>query len=118
MMKDNCNCNSQNNWQNQGMNRNCGRADHIGQRGGYGMDASCGRESEPNHDPCYHKELPVDRIKPGMGYVPWQNFENVLCAKDGLAQGTIFGDLILPFYGSPIHGRNVHGNSGNGRRCR
>ncbi|MBD5089165.1 MAG: spore coat associated protein CotJA [Clostridiales bacterium] len=46
-----------------------------------------------------------------MGYVPWQSFENVLCAKEGFEQGTIFADLILPFYGSPMRG-----NSGNGRR--
>ena len=77
------------------------------------MESSCGREDEPNTNPCYHKELPVDRIKPGMAYVPWQSFENVLNAKEGLEHGTIFADLILPFYGS-----SMKGNSCNGRRCR
>lgn len=113
MMQDSCSCNNQNNWQNQGMNRNCGRPNCMGQRGSYKMESSCCREGEPNTDPCYHKELPVDRIKPGMGYVPWQSFENILCAKEGLEHGTIFADLILPFYGS-----SMHGNSGNGRRYR
>ncbi len=35
-----------------------------------------------------------------MAYVPWQEFENVLDAECGLAQATIFEDLIFPFIGS------------------
>lgn len=35
-----------------------------------------------------------------MAYVPWQTFENVLDAGCGLAQGSIFEDLVFPFIGS------------------
>lgn len=35
----------------------------------------------------------------GMSYVPWQKFEQVLDAENGLAHGTIFAELVLPFYG-------------------
>lgn len=55
-------------------------------------------------DPCCREEKPVDEMDPGMGYIPWQKFENVLCAEEGFVHGTIFKDLILPFYGRPIDG--------------
>lgn len=35
-----------------------------------------------------------------MAYVPWQSFENVMDGCSGLAQGTIFEDLIFPFVGA------------------
>lgn len=35
-----------------------------------------------------------------MAYVPWQSFENVSEPSCGLAQGTIFEDLVFPFVGS------------------
>lgn len=34
-----------------------------------------------------------------MAYVPWQCWENIYEANQGLKQGTIFADLDLPFYG-------------------
>lgn len=34
-----------------------------------------------------------------ISYVPWQHFEQVLDAEHGLDHGTIFAELILPFYG-------------------
>lgn len=35
-----------------------------------------------------------------MAYVPMQSFENVMDASCGLAQGSIFEDLVFPFIGS------------------
>jgi hypothetical protein len=34
-----------------------------------------------------------------MAYVPWQRFDQVLDAEHGLNHGTIFAELVLPFYG-------------------
>lgn len=33
-------------------------------------------------------------------YVPWQNFEHVMDAQKGLNHGTIFAELVMPFYGA------------------
>ena len=35
----------------------------------------------------------------GMGYVPWQEWDCVYNVDEGLAKGTIFPCLDLPFYG-------------------
>jgi hypothetical protein len=35
----------------------------------------------------------------GIGYVPWQQWECVYNPDEGLARGTIFPSLDLPFYG-------------------
>ncbi len=35
----------------------------------------------------------------GMGYVPWQQWECTYSPEEGLAKGTIFPSLSLPFYG-------------------
>lgn len=113
MMQDNCNCNGQNNWNRQGMNQGCSKAGRMEQRGGCNREAGYGQNGDRNPNPCYHKELPVDRMKLGMGYVPWSTFENVMCAKDGMEHGTIFADLVLPFTGT-----GSYETMGNGRRCR
>lgn len=58
-----------------------------------------------------------------MAYVPWQTFENVMDGKCGLAQGSIFEDLIFPFVGSQAAcqsmDRTSHQsqNRSYGRRC-
>lgn len=36
----------------------------------------------------------------GSAYVPWQHFEQVMDAEKGLNHGTIFAELVLPFYGA------------------
>ena len=61
------------------------------------------RDEKEKREGC-REEKPVDEMDPGMGYIPWQKFENVLCAEEGFVHGTIFKDLILPFYGRPIDG--------------
>ena len=34
-----------------------------------------------------------------MAYVPWQHWSDVMCASEGLKAGTIFPELVFPFYG-------------------
>lgn len=34
-----------------------------------------------------------------MAYVPWQDFIHVMNGSDGLCHGTIFKELVMPFYG-------------------
>lgn len=46
----------------------------------------------------------------GMGYVPWQQWECVYNPAEGLARGTIFPSLDLPFYGCIPRG--FHCNKG------
>lgn len=41
----------------------------------------------------------VDHMMPGMGFVPWQKWEDVYCIDDGLENGTIFGQLNKPYIG-------------------
>ena len=40
-------------------------------------------------------ELPL-----GSAYVPWQKFEQVFEADKGFMYGSIFAELVLPFYGA------------------
>lgn len=51
---------------------------------------------------CYGEEQPVDSMGVGMAYVPWQRFENVMDAEEGLECGTIFRELVMPYYGRPV----------------
>jgi len=48
----------------------------------------------------------------GSAYVPWQRFEQVFEPEKGLMYGSIFAELVYPFYGA----RAACGNMGNGRR--
>lgn len=57
-----------------------------------------------------NREQGVDCMPVGMGYVPWQQFRDVLDGRSGLARGTIFQELDLPFMCYSCH-------NGNGRRC-
>lgn len=52
-------------------------------------------------------ELPL-----GSAYVPWQRFEQVFEAEKGLMYGSIFAELVFPFYGA----RAACSNQMNGRR--
>ena len=54
--------------------------------------ADCDKTSSLNTDPL--RGMPL-----GMGYVPWQEWRNTYPVNEGLANGTIFPCLNLPFYG-------------------
>lgn len=60
-------------------------------------------------DPVY-KNMPVDCMQIGIGYVPWQKFENRLEAEQALQHGTLFKDLVMPYTGKCM------GYEGRGRR--
>lgn len=52
----------------------------------------CDADSSMHNDPIYG--MPV-----GMGYVPWQQWEEIYNPCDALKAATIFPSLNLPFYG-------------------
>lgn len=54
------------------------------------------------HPMCQRDVRPVDEMNPGMGYVPWQNFENLYDSCEGFQKGSIFKNLIFPFLGRPV----------------
>ena len=55
---------------------------------------------------CYDKTIDGSSKKSlAMAYVPWQEWKNVMCAKEGMEKGTIFSDLVLPFYGCKYRNR-------------
>lgn len=56
------------------------------------VDRKCGYHVEEDRiDKCINK-LPL-----AMAYVPMQRWENVCDAPSGLAQGSIFKDLVKPY---------------------
>lgn len=59
-----------------------------------------------------YKGLPL-----GSAYVPWQQFRNVLDAGKGINHGTIFAELILPFYGASAACQNTNARRGNCEHC-
>ena len=38
-----------------------------------------------------------------MAYVPMQQWRDILNCEDALANGTLFGELVLPFYPTPCN---------------
>lgn len=71
------------------------------------------REHDHEHDHDHEYEVLaercLDRLPLGMTYVPFQKWENVVDAATGLAHGSIFMDLVLPFYGD----KNCYGMRGD-----
>ena len=67
---------------------------------------SCKDMERTQNKVCEQEKMPVDKMGIGMGYVPWQKYKNVACADKGMTQGTIFEDLVKPFYGC---GKNERG---------
>lgn len=49
----------------------------------------------------------LDELPLAIAYVPWQKWQNVMCAKDGIGHGTIFAELVMPFYGCIKHRREL-----------
>jgi hypothetical protein len=57
--------------------------------------------------------IPGNELSLAMAYVPWQKWRKVSCANKGLADGTIFEELIFPFI--PSQGCNTCGRRGDRR---
>ncbi len=68
-------------------------------------DDSCGCESELREEvkrEICNEDLAntcLDRMPIAMAYVPFQKWRKVFDAPTGLAHGTIFEELVLPFCG-------------------
>lgn len=62
-------------------------------------DSSCGPSKDEGLDKCVDKTIAkcVNDLPLAMAYVPMQRWENVCDASSGLAQGTIFKDLVKPY---------------------
>jgi len=57
-------------------------------------------EMKHRHMPCdMDDDFIMDSFPVGMTYVPWQKWQNIYDAHEGLSAGTIFKDLDLRFYG-------------------
>lgn len=51
---------------------------------------------------CDRGVEPVDEMMPGMGFVPWQKWEEVYCVEEAIENGTIFAQLNKPYIGRPL----------------
>jgi hypothetical protein len=61
----------------------------------------CDRCDKDHFDHCDkdHLENCIDKLPLAMAYVPFQKWRKVLDGAAGLEAGTIFQELIKPFYG-------------------
>lgn len=51
---------------------------------------------------CNRGDAPVDKMKPGMAFVPWQKWEDIYDMEKALERGTIFCELDKPYLGRPV----------------
>ena len=127
MREQGCNCNRQNQWNGNSRQMCRGRNNSYynsmyQNRQNYPMKntCSCGNEySQTEQEEMEYvkmgcgkqtsMESGVDRMKPGMGYVPWQKFQQLLDPEDALKNGTIFKELVLPYTGIRGRGGNCNG---------
>ena len=100
----NCNMNRNMNRGNCGMNRNMGNTCNNREMNSQDRK-SCGSVGTTNvncgcrMDGCDIGTEHVDKMAPGMSYVPWQKWEDIYCMEKALERGTIFEQLDKPFLG-------------------
>ena len=114
-----CNCNQngrgyspgmeQRGMQNNGRNMYYGRGPAGGRKpncsqgqGGKGQFMSGTIQSGRRFDGCNPVNAPVDQMTIGMGYVPWQKWQNIYDMDEGIKRGTIFEELDKPYIGRPV----------------
>lgn len=104
----NRNTNSNMNW-NMGRNTNCNmnhrnndKECNDERRNVKKDDKHCCEMKCIKDEGCDRGNEPVDKMKPGMGFVPWQEWRDVFCIEDGLEKGTIFEELHKPYLGRPV----------------
>lgn len=87
-------------------NAGCGRGDNMTTR-----DSECRCNSNSNcmkqdimrcKDGCDKGNEPVDRMAPGMSFVPWQQWTDIYDIDKAIERGTIFGELDKPYLGRPM----------------
>ena len=72
----------------------CGCANNNG-----AAQARSGRNNSDNG--CPDRRIPAPSL--AMAYVPMQQWRDILDCEDALANGTLFGELVLPFYPTPCN---------------
>lgn len=70
----------------------------------------CGNDAGQYEYGCL-SDLPL-----GIAYVPWQKFEQVFEADKGFMCGSIFAELVYPFYGARAACQGMSNGRSNGRR--
>ena len=71
----------------------CGETSRTAQtRSGSGRNAG---------DGCPDRRIPAPSL--AMAYVPMQQWRDILDCEDALTNGTLFGELVLPFYPTPCN---------------
>ena len=76
---------------------------------GCGCGCGCGETSRTAQtrsgrnagDGCPDRRIPAPSL--AMAYVPMQQWRDILDCEDALANGTLFGELVLPFYPTPCN---------------
>lgn len=53
-------------------------------------------------DGCDKGNAPIDKMSPGMGYIPWQEWTDIYDFDKAFQRGTIFEELDKPYIGRPI----------------
>ena len=97
-MTGNTNCNMNRNTNGRNMNGYQMRNNMAQNRQGCGCSNAKQDNCNNVHD-CDIETAPVDRMAPGMAYVPWQKWEDIYCMEKALERGTIFEQLDKPFIG-------------------
>lgn len=62
----------------------------------------CECVKEERNEGCDRGEEPVDRMAPGMAFVPWQEWKDIYDMEKGLERGTIFEELDKPYLGRSL----------------
>lgn len=90
------------------MHNYCGNSGDYMRRGNQGRNSrgnGCQQMMTTPSCVCENVAVPVEHIDAlvglpiAMAYVPWQNWEKILCQEKALHVGTIFEELNKPFLG-------------------
>lgn len=98
----NCNMNRSNNCNmNRRLNSNMSYNSSRNIANNSDNECNCEMKSVMNEG-CDRGNEPVDKMNPGMAFVPWQEWKDVYDMEKGLERGTIFEELDKPYLGRPI----------------
>lgn len=59
----------------------------------------CDHHECDHHECDHHFDKNLEDLSLAMAYVPWQRWRKVFDGAAGLTCGTIFQELVMPFYG-------------------
>lgn len=118
-----CSCGMMNNQRSGNYNmsrRDCG-CNRVSNRSGSDRNmmnnrsnCGCRMENRPGDCDCGRVYSMKDAVV-GMAYVPWQDWNSVLDPDKGLQEGSIFPEMIYPFYGCIPKGFYFGGDKRGGR---